>query len=109
MKDTLQLLLKISFYAGLIPSLIFVVMYGVRSAWRESSTGRAIMLLMSIIAFSYLLGVVNLIWPGFFLSDYALWIALVIRVAIALVLINMTIVLFQTQSAERHDREDSNR
>jgi FlaA1/EpsC-like NDP-sugar epimerase len=108
-RDVLQTLLKISFYAGLIPSLVFVVLYGFRSAWRYSSTGRATMLLMSIIALSYSLGVVALIWPRFFLSDYALWIALVIRVLIALVLINLTLVLIRTQNEDRHDREDSAR
>lgn len=109
MRATLETLLRISFYAGLIPSLVFVVLYGIRSAWRETSTGRAIMLLMGIIALSYLLGVIGLIWPRFFQGDYALWIALVIRIAIAFVLINLTIVLIRTQNDDRRDREDSKR
>ena len=102
MNPALDTALKVSFYAGLIASLIFVVLYGFRSAWRESSTGRAIMALMSIIAVSYSLGAIALVWPALFRNDYAVWIALVLRSAIAITLINMTAVLIRAQSRERH-------
>jgi len=99
----LNTLLRVSFYVGLAASIVFVVLYGFRSSWRYSSTGRSIMALMSIIAITYSLGVVALIWPHFFISDTARWVALAIRVSVALVLINMTWLLLRAQRRDRHD------
>ncbi len=103
MNAVLNDLLRLSFYAGLVVSIVFVVLYAARSSWRESGTGRAIMALMSIIAISYSLGVIALIWPEFFRSDTARWIALAIRLAILVVLINMTVLLLRAQKQDREE------
>jgi hypothetical protein len=109
MSPMLDNLLKISFYAGLVPSIVFVVLYGFRSSWRRSSTGRAVMALMSIIAVSYALGAVAIVRPQLFANDIALWVAIVFRFMIAAVLINMTAVLIRTQRQQNerfpHDRD----
>jgi hypothetical protein len=96
-------LLTVSFVAGLIPAVLFVAQYAFRSEWRATPAGRAVMALMGVIAASYALGVVALVRPTFFLEATGLYVALAIRLIIAVVLWNLWWVLWKAQ------REDSKR
>ena len=100
----LDILLRIAFYVGATASVVFVILYGFRSSWRHSGTGRSIMALMGIIAIVYMLGVIALLWPEIFFGGSARWITLALRIAIDIVLVNMTLLLLRAQKRDREER-----
>jgi hypothetical protein len=93
----LDALLLITFLAGLIPAVLFTLLYARRSAWRSTSAGRAIMSLMSVTAVTYLSSVLTLVWPDFFRAEAGVWLRVGIRVAVAAVLWNLLAVLLRSQ------------
>ena len=96
----IRTLLTVSFVAGLIPAVLFVIQYAWRSEWRATPAGRAIMGLMSVIAGTYSLTVFALIWPAFFLGPAGVPLLIIIRLIIAAVLWNLWWVLRKAQRGD---------
>jgi hypothetical protein len=97
-----RVLLVVSFFAGLIPAVILWALYWSRTRWEESDAGKAFFALLAVTALSYLSSVLALVWPDFF-SDTAagLWLRIVVRFAIAAVLLNLLRLFFRAQREGR--------
>jgi hypothetical protein len=59
-------LLTISFVAGAIPAHLLLVIYGLRVRWRGHPAGWTVFVLFLVMALSYDLSLLALIWPATF-------------------------------------------
>jgi hypothetical protein len=102
-----RVLLVVSFVAGLIPSVLLLVGYGLRTRFWETDAGKGFFALVAVTASSYLLSLLTLIWPAFFAAGEVpptgpgLWIRVAIRFAIALVLWNLLWLFVKAQRQGR--------
>lgn len=92
-------LVIISFVLGLIPALWLLVLYGFRTAWTTTVAGRAVFYLVSVIATSYTLSLLVLLFPEFFKGSPGDWIRIVSRLIIAVALWNLLFLFFRAQRA----------
>ena len=97
--------LLFSFVAGLVPAVLFVVLYGFRSYWRTNPAGRAMFVLALVISTSYLVSVISLAWPEFFTNDpLGIWFRIASRLIIAATLWNLLRVLLRAQKQDKKAR-----
>jgi len=106
---TSTLLTTVSFVVGLVPVVILWVLYGLRTAWRETQAGRAMFALISVFAVSYLLTVVVLLLPGWFREPAGIWVRLIIRLAVAAVLWNLLRLFLKAQRNGRREAAELDR
>lgn len=90
-------LILFSFIAGLIPAVILLVLYGLRTAWSATVAGRAVFALVVVIAVSYGLSVITLTFPQFFREGDGEWVRIVVRLALAGVLWNLLSLFLRAQ------------
>lgn len=98
-------LILITFIAGLIPAMLLLVLYGLRTAWRATVAGRAVFALVAVFATSYGLTVVTLIFPDFFLGEVGEWFRIMIRFAVAFVMWNLLLLFFRAQGIGKRKSE----
>ena len=105
MNTVLDLLLLISFVAGLVPALVFTGLYAVRSAWSSTAAGRAVMTLMFVITATYLSGVFTILFPEFFRDEPGIFLRIIVRGFCAVALIRMCAVLLKAQQLDHNPRQ----
>lgn len=97
----MRALLTASFVAGLIPSVVLLVLYSARTRFWATAAGQAFFALIGVTALSYLLSVLALAVPGIFADTGGTWVRIVLRFAIALVLWNLLRLFFRAQREGR--------
>lgn len=97
-------LLTASFVAGLVPAVLFVVLYAARSRWRATPAGRALMGAMVVTAVTYISSTATLVFPDFFRDDPGVWLRVGTRVIVAVALWNLLAVLVRAQRQEQEPR-----
>jgi len=96
-----RVLIPLSFAVGFVPVAILAVLYGWRTTWKATDTGKAMFLLFTTTAVSYGLSVAVLLIP-WFRGEIGEWVRIVVRVAIGLVLWNVLRVFLKAQRSGRH-------
>jgi hypothetical protein len=106
MTDTLIIL---SFIAGLVPTAIFLLSYGIRTKWAESSAGRFLFAMAFTTTVSYSVSLVTLLIPDYFNGTEGEWIRIIIRFMLAAVSWSLLYVFFRAQKAgnRRRHRADT--
>lgn len=94
-------LLTVSFAVGALVSTALLLRYGLRSKWRESSTGHVLLSLFLVTALSYNLSLATLIWPEQLHTVAAESARAAARFAIDGVLIGMYVLLVRAQRRDR--------
>lgn len=97
MKTVTDVLVFLSFITGLVPSVLLLYFYGLRTRWNSSVAGRAVFYLIAVTAASYALSVLTLAFPGFFHDEVGQWFRIISRVMIAGVLWNLLRLFFRAQ------------
>lgn len=97
-----QTLLTAAFVIGAIFGNLLVVQYGWRSQWRATITGHVLLALFAVIAVSYDLSVLFLLWPDVF-EEGSLGevFRVAARFAIDVVLVAMYVLLVRAQRRDR--------
>lgn len=96
-----RLLLTAAFVVGALFGNLLLAQYWVRSKWRATVTGHVLLALFAVIAVSYDLSVVALLWPQVFQGGVGLVIRVGARFAIDAVLIGMYVLLVRAQRRDR--------
>ncbi len=94
-------LLTIAFAIGAVFGNLLVIQYSWRSRWRATPTGRVLLALFAVIAASYDLSVMALLWPGTFMTGGGEVVRLVARFAIDGVLIGLYVLVVRAQRRDR--------
>lgn len=100
-----EILILVSFIAGLIPAMLLLYLYGVRTAWRATVAGRAVFALVAMMATSYGLSVITLIFPQFFLEENGEWFRILVRFIIAAVMWNLLLLFLRAQGIGKRRSE----
>jgi hypothetical protein len=100
-----ETLVLVSFIAGLIPAIALLLLYGFRTRWTATIAGRAVFALVAMMATSYGLTVLTLVFPEFFLGDDGEWFRIVIRFIIAAVMWNLLLLFFRAQGIGKRRSE----
>jgi hypothetical protein len=98
-------LILISFIAGLIPAILLLILYGFRTAWQATVAGRAVFALVAVLAVSYGLTVLTLLYPEFFLGEGGEWFRISVRAIIAAVMWNLLFLFFRAQGIGKKKSE----
>lgn len=96
-----------SFGAGLLPILIFLVLYGLRTRWNESPAGRFLFGMAFTTVISYGLSLLTLMFPGYFNDNHGELIRIIVRFLLAGVSWSLLIVFFRAQNSGRRKRRFS--
>jgi hypothetical protein len=107
MKTATDVLVFLSFVAGLLPAVLLLYFYGLRTAWNTSVAGRAVFYLIAVTAASYSLSVLTLAFPHFFHDEVGQWFRIVSRTLIAGVLWNLLRLFFRAQGFGRRRSEQT--
>jgi len=76
-------LITASFVAGLIPTAIFLLYYGLRTKWYETRTGMVLFLMTLTTTISYTISILTLTIPEYFEAEHGEWIRITVRFALA--------------------------
>lgn len=98
-------LILITFIAGLLPAILLLILYGLRTAWSATVAGRAVFALVAVMATSYGITVLTLIFPQFFLEEHGEWLRIFIRAIIAAVMWNLLFLFFRAQGIGKRRSE----
>jgi hypothetical protein len=104
-----RFLLTVAFVIGAIFGNLLMLQYWWRSRWRSTRTGHILLALFAVIAVSYDLTVLSLLWPHLFEGDTGSAIRIVVRFAIDAVLIGMYVLLVRAQRQDRDAPSDLDR
>ena len=88
-----------SFVAGLIPTTIFLLYYGLRTKWYESRTGIVMFLMTLVTTISYSVSLLTLSFPDYFHGANGEWVRIIIRFALAAVSWSLLWLLISAQIA----------
>lgn len=100
-------MLVISFVIGAAVGNLLLVQYAARSRWWKTITGRVLFSLFAVIAASYDLSALALLWPDFWRGPGGLTIRVIARFAIDAVLIGMYVLLVRAQRRDRQVPADA--
>jgi hypothetical protein len=98
---TASLLLTSGFVIGAIFGNLLLLQYGFRSRWRETRTGHVLISLFAVIALSYDVSALALLFPDTFDGGMGLGVRIAARHAINVVLIALWLLLMRAQKADR--------
>lgn len=101
----MNLLITLAFVAGLVPSILLMILYGFRTRWSGTHAGRALFSLILVIVVSYSSSVLILLRPEWFAGSGGKTFRLVIRVGIALALWYLLYVFYRAQRGGQLDLE----
>lgn len=90
---------------GLFPILALTFLYGVKTNWRATVAGRAVFYLMAVTTISYLMSVLVLLFPEWFVGSVGEFIRVATRVAIAGVFWNLLRLFILAQRSGTEVRE----
>lgn len=87
----------------MLKGAVFVALYGLRSNWRQTAGGRAVMALMACITVICMIGT-----AGAYFGDYPgrAYVRLVAFIAIGTTLMNLLLTLIEAQRGGQDDQED---
>lgn len=95
-----------SFAAGFIPAALLVGLYGFRTDWWKSFTGRVLFGLIITTAISYGFTIMVLVWPDFWNDDRGELIRVIVRFVVAAVLWGLLAVFVRAQRRGRRAAEE---
>jgi hypothetical protein len=95
-------ILTATFVVGAVVGNLLLLQYGARSRWFSTITGVVVLSLFGIIALSYNLSALVLVWPHLF-DGGGIWVRIVGRVLIDVVLIALYVLLVRAQRRGRID------
>jgi hypothetical protein len=89
--------LIISFLASFVPSLFFLAGYAFRTRWEDTVAGRVIFFMATVLAISYGLSVLTLLFPTFFHDARGETIRILIRFLLSVMQWSLLWLLFKVQ------------
>lgn len=94
----IHVLITLSFVACLVPAVLLLIVYGLRSRWEQSAEGRAFMRLFAITVVGFALSVVVTAEPHWFHgAGFGNWVRIIVRFAIAGVLWDLLRLILRAQ------------
>lgn len=103
MTDVLGIVVMVAFYAAAIPAVVLPVLYGFRSQWRSTPSGRRLFTLFAALGLIFLATVAYRLWP--WLPGLRLA-AAVLYSSLAFALWRMVWQLWRVQQQDRRDNND---
>jgi hypothetical protein len=94
-----------SFIAGLVPSLILLILYGALTAWYKTFTGWVLFGLIFVTAVSYGLTSVVLLWPDYWASGPGEPARIIIRWLVASVLWGLLAVFVRSRKSKGRNEQ----